>query len=192
LIISVAIFLNMGIVMTVPTWLPVYAVMEGVADIEDTTIYGTLYWTTNVLAKMAMAVWSANSTHKITAVLTTTLGCGLICLILQYLGAFGAVVNFGIIIYGFSISSGFGLLLSLPNQYGIVFKPDQTANIMMWTLLAYGILTGLSGWLMKAEPVLLIYWLLLMSGVLLGTFWKLKKEMIALSSQRGADPPREL
>lgn len=184
--VSVAIFLNMGLVMTVPTWLPVYGLIEGSLTKEDTTVSATLYWIMNVLGKLIVAAWTAKTSIKLTYTVVIGLGCGLICLILHSSLAFGFVVNFGSLVYGLMFSSGLGLLLALPQQYGIFFKAEQTAHIMLWTLLAYGILTGLGGWMMQIEPIMILYWLLILNAGLLVVLSKVLKEMSTNSEGKDA------
>jgi len=67
------------------------------------------------------------------------------------------------------------MLLSISSEFGIKFKPEQTANMMLSTVLSYGILVASAGKLMKARIDSLFYSLLVMSALLMtSVFYAIK------------------
>lgn len=117
------IFLNMGAVLTVPSWLPSYAILSGVADKDKSTIYGTIYWSMNTAFKLLTSAWTATASYKLNFYYSVSLINGVLCLFLHFTEDYGQVALFGSFLYGATFSSTFALLLSAPGEYGIFFKP---------------------------------------------------------------------
>jgi hypothetical protein len=73
---------------------------------------------------------------------------------------------FGSLAFGTSTSLVFPLLLSLPQEFGVKFKPEQLSNMMFPSFLASMLLTGITGKLMEAGLVNLFIALMLFGLVL--------------------------
>lgn len=185
LVASLMIFLNMGITLTVPAWFPSYAIMEGVADKEASTIYGTIYWTMNTSFKLLTALWTASALYKLNFYFRAALLNGVVCLLLHYTGNYDYSSYAGTILYGISNSSTFAMLLALPGEYGIFFNSEHTATMMISTNLSSGVISGIAGIMMEYDPVSLLVGLFALSIFLFLLLDKFTQGLEILSKSSG-------
>ena len=111
-----------------------------------------------------------SKTKKLRVLLVGLIISSVICLVLQGRGDFASTVMFGVISFGFTVSMLYPLALVVSSEYGVSFKPGQSANMMTATVFSSGCLTGLTGILMKYDTQLLFYAVLAIAACLLINF----------------------
>lgn len=153
----------MGVVLTVSGWFPSYSVITGISTEEGSTTYATLYWSANVIFKFITAIWKETSIQKLKIYLFLGLILAIVCLICHFLEAYWIIVFFGSFLFGATYSSGLALMLAIPIEFNIRFRPDQVANMMISTLLSFGLLAGLTGVLMEYSINNLFYSLIMIN-----------------------------
>lgn len=164
---GLSLFLVLGMGLTTNGWIPSYAVRTGACRKEETSKFSAIYYTIMMLMRFLSPKVAVSTSRKLSVFLPTMLAVGLFCVFCQCNEFYGAATTYGSIGYAFSCSLMYPLMMLLPSEYGISFKPAQTANILVWTVFSSGFLSGLTGTLMRHNIQLLFYSLITMSTILL-------------------------
>lgn len=147
--------------------------MKGVCDKREAANYGSIYYLIVIAMRLGVPKITSSNTNKLRVLLIGLIISSVICLILQSKEHFGGAAMFGAIAFGFTVSMLYPLTLVVSSEYGISFRPGQTANMMTATVFSSGCLTGLTGIMMKYNTNLLFFGVLVISGCLLATFLRI-------------------
>lgn len=115
------------------------------------------------LFRFVKAAFSCRITIKLKILLFSLILSAILCLIFQHLNLLTLTLLFGSVGYGASCSAIFPLMLSIPAEYGLKFRPEQIANIMVAAHLSSGVISAITGQIMSWKIDLLFYWLTVMS-----------------------------
>jgi fucose permease len=166
-LISLSLFVLLGVEYTVSGWIPSYTVVTGVSGKKEATQYATIYYVMVIAMRLTSSKITLANKKKLVAMLVGMVSTTVLCLYFQFGQDFATAALVGSYGYGISCALVYPLIMLLPSEYGMAFRPEQTANIMMGTVFSSGFLTGLTGTLMTYDIQLLFYSLLTMSGTLL-------------------------
>ena len=148
-------------------WIPSYAVLTNVSNRSNATIYGTIFWGVSTIFRFVIASMSMLASRKVKLLVFSLFVCGVVCLIILQVGIVWFTVLFSSLSFGVTSSAIFPLLISLPAEYEIRFKPSQIANMMMTAVLSSGGMPGVTGMLMGWNIDVMFFWLAFLAGLLL-------------------------
>ena len=115
---------------------------------EDATFCGTLFWMASTIFHFISAASKDRSRVKLGFYARLTLFCGIIFPVIDWLGLYKATAILGSVCFGIAVSVLFPLLVAIPVDYGLTFKPEQFSNIMVCPLFSSMFLIGTTGKLM--------------------------------------------
>ena len=102
---------------------------------------------------------------------------GAIALGLHNITQYAVAAMITIIFFAISCSIMFPFMLSVPYEYGIKFKKEQTTNILLSTIPSTGFLVTPTGELMKFNISYMFFSLILMGIILMGLVFSIFKIM---------------
>ena len=139
------------------SWVSSYAVMEGVATVEEATFAGSVFWITNTIARVILIY----ITWKISDRLKILLGGMIVGCVINMVAAFTNYQWFaafpGSFLNGFFLASLFALYLSLPGEYGYLLSKRNTANFMMCSTFGEGVIAMPIGYAMGIYGPWILY-----------------------------------
>ena len=148
-------------------WIPSYAVLTDVSSRSNATIFGTIFWGSSTIFRFVIASMSMLASRKVKLLVFSLFLCGIVCLVILQTGIVWFTVLFSSLSFGVTSSAIFPLLISLPAEYEIRFKPNQIANMMMTAVLSSGGMPGVTGMLMGWNIDVMFFWLAFLAGLLL-------------------------
>ena len=158
-------------------WIPSYAVLSEVADRAEATLFNSVFWMTSTLFRFIVASLTWSSSRKIKLLTSSLLLCSIVCLVMLLSGNIWITVTLSSFLFGTATSAIFPLLISLPTEFGVRFRPDEIATIMMTAVLSSEVLPSVVGVLMGHNIDYLFVWLLILSGLLWIILKLILKEM---------------
>ena len=143
IIMGVALFLIIGEEVTSSGWLPSYAVMTGVMDKSEAAFCGTLFWLMSTSLRFSSSALKMSISAKLKVLLVLLVACSCASLTLYLTGNHYLNAILGSIGFGIACSAVFPLLMALPVEFGLKFKPEQISNLMLPPFLSSLFLTGM-------------------------------------------------
>jgi fucose permease len=167
LLISIGLFVLVGLESTVNNWIPTYAVQTHVSNKQEAVQFASIFWILESLFRFIFAYFPAKDSTKLTASCLSQLVAGGVCVVVSVLHHPLESAYLSSILYGLTLSMGFPLLLSISQEFGIHFNGDAVSNMMISCTISVGVYSTLTGILMKSTPEMYHYSMLGYSLILL-------------------------
>lgn len=153
--------------MTVNGWTPSYSVLTGVKTSNEATIYGTVFWIVMTICRFGIPHMPLTISQKLKIAIYSMVCFSVISLAMHTTSHYALAAMFTTIFFGFSCSIVYPFMLSVPYEFGLKFRKEQTTNILLGTVLSSGLLTSPTGSLMRLDIKNLFLSVLAMSVALL-------------------------
>ena len=158
-------FFYLGLEITFGGWISSFATLSKVTDNEGATVFPSVFWIFMTLFRVLLAFVPGTSNNKLKILIMSNVISGILSLIIIYAGHTELACYISSALFGFSMSSIYPLILTVPIEKGLVLENTQTSNIVMAGVISEGMLTMCVGWLMKWFHVNLFFYSLIFFGL---------------------------
>lgn len=130
------------------SWVSSYAVMEGVATVQEATYAGSLFWITNTAFRIILIYVTIKVSLRLRILMIGMIAGCTINFIAAMTGHHWFAAYPGSFLNGMFLASMFALFLSLPQEFGYLLTKTNTANFMMCASMGEGALAMPIGYAM--------------------------------------------
>jgi fucose permease len=124
-------FFYLGLECTYGGWISSFAVLTQVANRQQATIYPSLFWVLMTIFRIGLAFLPGSGHKKLRIQIEANIGSGIISLVLIYMGHTQLACYLSAVMFGFSMSTIYPLILLFPSEVGLHTEDRQTSNIVM-------------------------------------------------------------
>ena len=137
-----ALWIYCGLELTIVGWIPSYSVLQGIKTNNQATIYCTVFWIMMTICRLAIPCLPFKVSQTLKIALYSLIGFAFISLLMHSNSQYGLAAMFTVLFFGLSCSIVFPFIFSIPHEFGIKFKKEQTTNILVGNMLSSGLLTS--------------------------------------------------
>lgn len=164
-------------------WMPTYSIKAGIAGVETSGLYSTLFWLSNAIFRVVWACWIKGPVNcKLRFILSTISGVSVVLLMLQWAGLYQFVCVLGSVYFGAMLSCIYAFCLAFPADNGFQNTTSNSANFVMAYCIGEGIMPAPLGYIMG-----LLGYRSLMVVVLvtcLASWWALEKAVLSMRQDK--------
>jgi fucose permease len=144
-LISIGLFVVVGLEVTVSNWIPTYAVQTHVSSKQEAVQFASIFWIMETIFRFVFAYVPVKDSTKMTGMCWSQLVAGIVCVIASVLHHPLESAYLSSILYGITIAMGFPLLLSISQEFGIHFNGDAVSNIIISCTISTGVYSTITG-----------------------------------------------
>ena len=161
----VLMFFYLGLEITFGGWISSFATLSKVTDNEGATVFPSVFWVSMTFFRIFLAFVPGTSNNKLKILILANIISGILCILVINAGYVELTCYMSGLLFGFSMSLIYPLILVFPIEAGLALEDSQTSNIVMAGVVSEGILTMFVGWLMKWFHVNLLFYSLTFFGL---------------------------
>ena len=127
------------------------------------------------ICRFITAAIKQSASVKLSFLIHSIVVCSFITCAFHMMGMLTLTTFFGPASFGIACSSCYSMMLSIPSEFGLKFKPEQISTIMFLPSFSFMFITSSVGYLMSSHIDYLLYSLALISVILwVDIRWKLE------------------
>lgn len=160
-------FIYLGTIVSQSVWSSSYAVITGVYDKENATIFLTIFYLVSTVSRFGIALIKIKTSDKLKYSITGIIVFEVLSVIILWSGMAKSALFFNSLAIGVSLSSIYALIFSVSSEFDQPLTERQASSIAIWGVVGEGALSPICAKLMQFISPDMYFFFIMAMGVIM-------------------------